>query len=219
MERRYLVAALAIIATFAVFSRGFHALQRISAGHAENFEAVAAARCLANSAAQEVAKVRSHFRHGYSPEQAQMVAEMNMPGMENTIAEQMSRQDQAIARCARERAMLQAERAQRQIMQHTEHAQREAIRLQKEYARVYAIPAAATAYAASIPPDVAERVQKSMAEAQKQMEAAQESWSTIQVPTVEVDPQVSTIVIPSAKCKVKIPKQTVHAFQYGFTSR
>jgi hypothetical protein len=30
MERRYLVAALAIIATFAVFSHGFRTLERVS---------------------------------------------------------------------------------------------------------------------------------------------------------------------------------------------
>jgi hypothetical protein len=219
MERRYLVAALAIIATFAVFSRGFHALQRMSVGHSESYETVAAARCWANSAAQTVAKVRGHFHRGYSPEQAQMVAEMNMPGMESSIAEQMARQDHAIARCARQRAMQQAERTQRQIMQQAEHAQREAMRMQKQYAHVYAIPASASAYAASMPPDLGERIEKSLSEAQQQLEASQESFSTVQIPSVEVDTQDSTIVVPNTKCKVKIPKQAIRAFQYGFTSR
>lgn len=218
MERRYLVAALAIVATFAVFSRGFHALQRVSFDRSENFEAIAAAHCWANTAAQEVAKVRAHLRHGYSPEQAQMVAEMNMPAMESTIVEQMARQNQAISRCAREKAMLQAERYQRQMMQQAEHAQREAVRMQKEYARAYAIPASASAYAVSVPPDLGKRIEESMGQTQKQMEAAQESFSTVQPPSVDVDPQVS-IVIPNVKCKVKMPKQPIRTFQYGFTSR
>lgn len=219
MERRYLVAALAIIATFAVFSRGFHALQRMSFDHSGNYEAVAAARCWADSAAHTVAKVRAHFHHDYSPEQAQMVAEMNMPAMESSIAEQMSRQDQAVARCARERALQQAERAQRQIMQETEHAQRDAMRIQQEYARVYAIPASAYNYSAYIPPDLGERIEKSLAEAQKQMQVAQERMAAVEVPAVDVNTQVSTTVLPNVKCKVKMPKHTVHAFQYGFTSR
>ncbi len=217
MERRYLVAALAIIATFAVFSRGFHTLQRMSSDRSENYQTVAAARCWANSAVHTVAKVRSHFRHGYPPEQAQLVAEMNMPAMESTIAEQMARQDTAIARCARARAMQDAEHARRQAMQQAEHVQREAMRMQKEYARAYVIPASASyAYAASVPADLEEQVQKSVAEAQQQMQAIQASMATVHV---DVDPQVSPVVIPDAKCKVKIPKQTIRAFQYGFTSR
>src|SRR5580704_12018702 len=128
MERRYLVAALAIIATFAVFSRGFHALQEMSFDHADrNFKTMAAAKCWANSAELSIAKVRAHLQHGYPPEQAQLVAEMNLPGMESSIAEQMSRQDEAISRCAREKAMQQAERAQR-----------DAARIRQDYARTYA---------------------------------------------------------------------------------
>ena len=75
MERRYLVAALAIVATFAVFSHGFRALQRMSVDHSENYRTMAAARCWANSAAHTVARVRSRFQHGYPgypPEQAQL---------------------------------------------------------------------------------------------------------------------------------------------------
>lgn len=224
MERRYLVAALAIIATFAVLSRGFHALQRMSVEPSEHYRTMAAARCWANSAAHTVARVRSHFQHEYPPEQAQLVAEMNMPSMESTIAEQMARQDTAIARCARERAMQEAERARRQAMQQAERAQHEAARMQKEYARAYAIPASASyAYAVTVPPDLEEQVQKSVAEAQKQIQSMRESMATVQVPSVDVDPQVSPVVIPNAKCKVKIPKQATrglqYQYQYGFTSR
>ncbi len=223
MERRYLVAALAIIATFAVFSRGFHALQRMSVEPSENYKTMAAARCWANSAAQTVARVRSHFQHGYPPEQAQLVAEMNMPGMESTIAEQMARQDTAISRCARERALQQAERARH-----------EAIRMQKDYMRAYAHPAAqAAALAIALPADLDQRVQARIAASQVKMELAQEKLENLQIPSmpaipaIDIDTQVTTPTVPSVKCKVKISKQAMrdamrslqYQYQYGFTSR
>jgi len=71
MERRYLVAALAIIATFAVFSRGFHALEAISFDHSDNnLKTMAAAKCWASSAALSIAKVRARLHRDYPPEQA-----------------------------------------------------------------------------------------------------------------------------------------------------
>jgi hypothetical protein len=226
MERRYLVAALAIIATFAVFSHGFHALQRMSFDHSENHRTMAAARCWANSAAHTVARVRSHFQHGYPgypPEQAQLVAEMDMPGMESTIAEQMARQDNAVARCARERALQEAERARR-----------ETIRWQKDYARAYARPAAApAAFAIALPADLDQRVQAQIAATQVKMQIAQERLESFQapsvpeIPAIDVDTQITTPAVPSVKCKVKVSKQAMrdamrglqYQYQYGFTSR
>ncbi|HEY1731347.1 MAG TPA: hypothetical protein VGG15_06350 [Terriglobales bacterium] len=215
MERRYLVAALAIIATFAVFSRGFHALQRMSVEHSDNYRTMATARCWASSAAQTVAKVRSHFRHGYPPEQAQLVAEMNMPGMESTIAEQMARQDTAIARCARERAMREADRARR-----------DAVRIQKDYMRAYAHPTPA-ALAMAFPADLSQQIQAQIAERQVQLQAAQQKLEAIEIPAIDVDTEVTPPVAPTVKCKVKISKQAMrdamrglqYQYQYGFTSR
>ncbi len=223
MERRYLVAALAMIATFAVFSRGFHALQRMSVDHSENYRTVAAARCWANSAAHTVARVRSHFQHGYPPEQAQLVAEMNMPGMESTIAEQMARQDTAITRCARERAMQQAERARR-----------DAMRIERDSMRAYAhVTARPAAFAMAIPADLDQRIQKQIAERQLKLQVAQEQLESMEIPAVpavpaiDVDTQVTAPVLPNTKCKVKISKQAMrdamrsnqYQYQYGFTSR
>lgn len=217
MERRYLVAALAIVATFAVFSRGFHALQRLSYENSEDYRQVAAARHWANSAAQTVAHVRSHFRHGYSPEEAQLVAEMNLPAMESSIAEQMSRQDQAISRCARERALRQAE-----------HARQQAMRMEHEYARAYPhVYAFATpdpaAFSISLPDDFQQRIAERVAESQTQIAAAQAKLAEMEIPTVDVDTQVSTTVLPKVKCKVKVSHQAMreamHNFQYGFTSK
>jgi len=223
MERRYLVAALAIIATFAVFSRGFHALQRMSAEPSDNYRTMAAARCWASSAAHTVARVRSHFQHGYPPEQAQLVAEMNMPGMESTIAEQMARQDTAIARCARQRAMQEAERVRR-----------DALRMQKDYMRAYAHPAAApAAFAMALPADIDQRVQAQIAANQVKLQIAQEKLENFEVPSIpaipaiDVDTHLATPVVPSVKCKVKMSKQAMrdamrglqYQYQYGFTSR
>lgn len=223
MERRYLVAALAIIATFAVFSRGFHALQQMSIEHSDNYRTMATARCWASSAAHTVARVRSHFQHGYPPEQAQLVAEMNMPGMESTIAEQMARQDTAIARCAREHALQEAERARR-----------DAMRIERDSMRAYAhaTPNPA-ALAMAIPADLDQRIQKQIAERQVKLQIAQERIESIEIPampplpTIDVDTQVATPVLPNAKCKVKIARQAMrdamrgshYQYQYGFTPR
>jgi hypothetical protein len=139
MERRYLVAALAVVATFAVTSHGFRALQQVSLGSDDQHfwimsrvaaaGAMAKARCEADSA-QAMAKLRTHLRPRY-PEEAQLLAEMNVPiaGLQSTIAQQMARQDAALARCARARAMQEAERAQREAMrmqQQMTRAKREA---------------------------------------------------------------------------------------------
>ena len=223
MERRYLVAALAIIATFAVFSHGFHALQRMSFDHSENHRTMAAARCWANSAAHTVARVRSHFQHGYPgypPEQAQLVAEMDMPGMESTIAEQMARQDTAIARCARQRAMQEAERARR-----------DAMRIERDSMRAYVHPAAApVAFAMALPAELDQRVQAQIAAHQVKLQIAQEKLESMEIPSIpaiDVDTHIATPVVPSVKCKVKVSKQAMrdamrdlqYQYQYGFTSR
>ncbi len=117
MERRYLVAALAIIATFAVFSRGFRCLQHISPRHAKHMGAMATAQGGADSASQAVAKIRTHLRPGY-PEEAQLLAEMNVPiaSLEARAAEQIARQNIAAAQCARATALRQAQRARRDAL-------------------------------------------------------------------------------------------------------
>jgi hypothetical protein len=222
MERRYLVAALAIIATFAVFSRGFHALQAMSFDHSDrNFKTMAAAKCWANSAAMNLARVRAHLRHGYPPEQAQLVAEMNLPGMESSIAEQMSRQDVAISRCAREKAMLQAERAQR-------NAARMSRDYANSYARAYAhARPAPMAFAVPAIPDLQQRMEEKamaqLAENQVKLQIAADKFENIEIPTIDVETHVDPVVVPNIQCKVKISRQamrdTMHNFQYGFTAK
>ncbi len=117
MERRYLVAALAIIATFAVFSHGLRTLERVSLTYGQRAEAKLQAKCNAEDSAVSrfVGKVRTHLRPGYA-EEAQMLAEMNLPIVraQAKVAEQMARQNMAAAQCARATALREAERAQRE---------------------------------------------------------------------------------------------------------
>ena len=126
MERRYLVAALAIIATFAVFSHGFRTLEHVSLLYGHH----AAAKCNSDvsAASRFMGKVRTHLRPGY-PEEAQLLAEMNLPiaKAQAKVAEEVARQNMAAARCARATALREAERARREA----ERAQREAIRMRE----------------------------------------------------------------------------------------
>lgn len=117
MERRYLVAVLAIIATFAITSRGFRALQHVSLVRPAHAQTMDHPQCPSSIAARALAKIHTHLRPRI-PEEAALLAEMNVPlaNMQSTIAEQMSRQNEAITQCARERAMRDAERAYRDAM-------------------------------------------------------------------------------------------------------
>ena len=133
MERRYLVAALAIIATFAVFSHGFRTLEHVSLLYGQHVGADLKAKCNADASAASrfMGKVRTHLRPGY-PEEAQMLAEMNLPiaMAQAKVAEEMARQNMAAARCARETALREAQRARREA----ERAQREAMRMRERMA-------------------------------------------------------------------------------------
>ena len=133
MERRYLVAALAVIATFAVFSHGFRTLEHVSLLYGQQVGADLKAKCNADASAASrfMGKVRTHLRPGY-PEEAQILAEMNLPiaMAQAKVAEEMARQNMAAARCARETALREAQRARREA----ERAQREAMRMRERMA-------------------------------------------------------------------------------------
>ena len=149
MERRYLVAALALIATFAITSRGFRALEHVSLVRAAHAQTLANPQCPSSVAARALAKIHTHLRPRI-PEEAQLLAEMNAPlaSMQSTIAEQMSRQNQAIARSARERAMRDAERAYR-----------DAMRLQQQMTHSVGYFSVPPAPNSPLPPDVQARIQ------------------------------------------------------------
>ena len=123
MERRYLVAALAMIAAFAATSHGFRALQQMSAIHARHSGAMAHSTHEPNCASRALAKIRTHLRPRY-PEEAQLLAEMNVPlaNMETTIEEQMARQNSAVAQCATAQAIRDAMRMQQNMTHAAEQA-------------------------------------------------------------------------------------------------
>jgi hypothetical protein len=171
MERRYLVAVLAVIATFAVTSHGFRALDRVSHGSDDQHlwlmsrlgrvAAEATAKCESSSAARAMAKVRTHLRPRY-PEEAQLLAEMNVPfaNLQSTIAGQMARQDAAIAHCARARAMAEAERAQRETVRMQQQVQQQ-MRQQMQQMTRYTKQAnvAPMSFEVNLPADLDQRIQ------------------------------------------------------------
>ncbi len=135
MERRYLIATLALIATFAVFSRGLRSLQRYSQLPNHRVEVTVGLTCPSDSSrvSRWVAKARSHLRPAL-PEEAQLLAELNVPveALQVRVNEQAERQGEAAARCAREIAARETERAQREA----ERAQRQAMKIQEKMVHV-----------------------------------------------------------------------------------
>jgi len=118
MERRYLVAILAIIATFATFSRGFQSLQQISLLRGQH----------PSTLSRWAAQLKTH-RHPAYPEEAQLLAEMNLPlaAAQAKVAEQALRQSQAAVERARETAKRDTERARRDTIKMREEITRENI--------------------------------------------------------------------------------------------
>jgi hypothetical protein len=203
MERRYLVATLAIIATFAGSSRAFHSLQRMSLLHAEHLQAVA--KCESASAARELAKIRTHLHPGY-PEEAQLLAEMNVPlaGLQAKIAGA----DASAAPCARAMALREAERARRHAM-----------RMRADMARAGAdISVDPISVQVSLPPDLEQRIQEKTAAVaarmaenntrlqiaahQMQMASMQVAESDMPVVEVETTDQTDGGVHTHIQCRV-----------------
>jgi hypothetical protein len=136
MERRYLVAALAMIVAFAATSHGFRALQQMSVMRVRHSGAMAHSMHEPSCAARALAKIRTRLRPRY-PEEAQLLAEMNVPltgldtmagQMAQQMTEQMARQNTAIAQCATAQAMRDADRARRDAMRMQQNMTRAAER-------------------------------------------------------------------------------------------
>lgn len=117
MERRYLVATLALVSTFTIFSREFRSghLATLPGSRAELKAEIACAKGYVTE--QLVAKVRPFVDRGV-PEEQQMVAELNLPvlaAVNEKVAEVQATAAQTIAekKCdAAVRAQDNARRAQ-----------------------------------------------------------------------------------------------------------
>jgi hypothetical protein len=220
MERRYLVAALAIIATFAVVSRGFRTLEHMSCLHGHSFGSIAAS--VPRPAARMMARVRTHF-HPASPKEAQLLAEMNVPvaGM----AEQMDRQESATD-CARAKAMRDMERVQR-----------DAARMQNKMTHISLSPETIS-MDINLPPDFDQRIQQqtaaAMAEANVRLQVAADKLRESSMQMAEAESSAASMeesapihVVTHVRCNVaSIQQQTRQAVrdalrqvQLGFVAK
>jgi len=116
MERKYLVAVLAIIATFATVSSGFKSLQQLSQQRGQ----------CPSTLSRWAAELKTHL-HPADAENVQLFAKVDPPPApaQASVAEQAVQQSQAAARCARETAMREAERARRDAIRMQERTARE----------------------------------------------------------------------------------------------
>lgn len=136
MERRYLAAALALIATFAIFSKEFRSghLAKFPSSRAELQADIACAKHYV--AEQVMAKLQPYVDRG-APEQAQMLAELNLPQVvraEEKIAtvQALVSEESAHQKCEMTlRAEREAERAQRVTERAMEINMRNAERAQR----------------------------------------------------------------------------------------
>lgn len=152
MERGYLVASLALVITFAGVSRGFRSVEQMSFLRFLHTGSQASSQNPTEELRREAERLRTHLRPRYA-EEAQLLAEMNVPVM----AEQMA--GQQAAQCARQKAMQQAQRAQRDMLRMQRDAQRSTADLHIEPLSLQM----------DLPPDFNARIQETAAAAAARM--------------------------------------------------
>ncbi len=114
MERRYLAATLALVATFAIFSREFRS------GHLANLpssrtELISELKCARQYVTDQLlAKARPFIQRGV-PEEAQMVAELNLPVLAG-VHERVAAVEARVVERATEKQCDAAIRAQEQAL-------------------------------------------------------------------------------------------------------
>jgi hypothetical protein len=124
MERRYLVATLALVAAFSIFSREFRSgdLAKLPRTRAE---LVADLHCARQYVAEKVMAQLQPLVGRTAPEEAQMVAELNLPEVVRNVL--TNAQTQVHAQIARQAAQQKCDvtlRAQRDALRAQETAQR-----------------------------------------------------------------------------------------------
>jgi hypothetical protein len=115
MERRYLVATLALAATFAVFSQGLNSgyLAKVPRSRAE---LMADVTCAKHYVAEQLVARLEPLLDRTTPEQAQMVAELNLPEVVRMERSDAQSQVMLAQRHVAEQKCAAAMRIQRQAM-------------------------------------------------------------------------------------------------------
>ena len=127
MERRYLVAILALAATFAIFSREFRSgyLAKLPTSPAQLQAEVA---CAKQYVAERLVARLEPFLDRTAPEQAQMVAELNLPEVVR-VQQQITEEQVQLVRQADQQKCAAAIRAQREALR-TQQAGQRALEIQ-----------------------------------------------------------------------------------------
>ena len=157
MERRYLAATLALAATFAIFSREFRS------GHLAKFptsraELQADVDCAKHYVAEQMmAKLQPYLDH--TPEQAQIVAELNLPELARAEQKVVAAQVLATEQSAHQKCEVTL-RAQRDVM-HAQKASERALEIEiRNVERAQKIQELAVVRAQELTERAAERAQK-----------------------------------------------------------
>ena len=116
MERRYLAATLALAATFVVFSQGFESGRLAKLPHSRA-ELIADIACTKRYVAQQLVAMLQPYTGSHTAEQAQIVAELNLPELARAeqqleAAPVLARQEIARKNCE---AALRAQKVAQQI--------------------------------------------------------------------------------------------------------
>jgi len=156
MERGYLVAALAVIATFTALSRGMQSLEHWSLIHVRHAAALARNECHADGARTKV-RVLTHLR-AHTADEAELLAKLHVPRADiSAVTEEAVQRNMAAARCAQARAMREAERARSEML-----------RMQQQLADVpQPIQIEPLSLSIELPADVQRQIQRSSAIAAK----------------------------------------------------
>jgi hypothetical protein len=191
MERKYLAATLALAATFAIFSREFRSghLAKFPTSRAELQADVACAKHYV--AEQMMAKLQPYLAH--TPEQAQIVAELNLP--------ELARAEQKVV----DAQVLATEQSAHQKCEVTLRAQREVVRAQKASER------ALEAQIRNV--ERAQKIQElAVVRAQELSERAAERAQKINVAAVIRAQEAAARSMEKAQCSMeKSRSQMVHA--------
>ncbi len=129
MERRYLIATLALAATFAVFSHGWESgyLAKVPRSRAE---LAADVTCAKRYVAEQVVARLEPLLDRTGPEQAQMVAELNLPEVVRVAQSDAQSQVLLAQQHLAEQKCSAAMRAQREALRTQERARERALEIQ-----------------------------------------------------------------------------------------